>query len=101
MALAEERVQLLKSESQRFVDYLSGLTEEAWSRQSACELWAVGDVVAHLTGGVDNYYANISRGIAGDSSPPEAGTPPVPSDPVGAPCGQRPACHRPPGATWQ
>ena len=80
MALAEQRVHLLKSESQRFVDYLSGLPQESWSRQSACERWLVGDVVAHLTGGVDNYFGNISRGVAGDSSPPEVGAPPAPVD---------------------
>ena len=75
MVLAEQRVHLLKSESQRFVDYLSALPEESWGRQSACDRWLVGDVVAHLTGGVDNYFGNIVRGVAGDSSPPEGGAP--------------------------
>ena len=82
MVSAEHRVQLLRPESQRFVDYLSGLPGEAWSRQSACELWQVGDVVAHLTGGVDNYHANISRGIAGDSSAPAGGPTAAPADPA-------------------
>ena len=80
MVLAEQRVHLLKSESQRFVDYLSGLPEESLAQQSACERWLVGDVVAHLTGGVDNYFGNITRGVAGDSSPPEGGAPSGPSD---------------------
>ena len=82
MVLAEQRVHLLKSESHRFVDYLSGLPEESWAQQSACERWLVGDVVAHLTGGGDNYFGNITRGVAGDSSPPEGGAPSGPSDPA-------------------
>ena len=80
MALAEQRVNLLETESQRFVDYLSGLPEESWAQQSACERWLVGDVVAHLTGGVDNYFGNISRGVAGDSSPPEGSAASAPAD---------------------
>ena len=82
MVLAEQRVHLLKSESQRFVDYLSALPEESWGQQSACDRWLVGDVVAHLTGGVDNYFSNIVRGVAGNSSPPEGGAPSRPADPA-------------------
>ena len=82
MSLAEQRAQLLKDESRRFAEYLSGLSEDAWRVQSACERWTVGDVVAHLIGGVDNYHANISRGIRGDSSPPEAAGAATPVDPA-------------------
>ena len=77
MTSPPDRVRLLRSETQRFREYLSRLPDEVWSRQSACGRWQVSDVVAHLTGMVDMYASNISRGVQGDISPPEdAGPPP-------------------------
>ena len=35
----EERANLLGSESQKFHQYLSELPDEAWTKQSACDLW--------------------------------------------------------------
>lgn len=78
MTSPADRVGLLQSETQRFHEYLSTLPPEAWNRQSACERWQVGDVVAHLAGGAENYSGNISRGVQGDISPPEDAGPPVP-----------------------
>lgn len=71
MSLWEDRVRLLNSESQRFQSYLQGLPEDAWSKQSACELWRVDDVVAHLIGNAEFYAGTVERGLRGESEPPE------------------------------
>ena len=67
----EDRVKLLQSESDRFRQYLNTLSDDAWTRQSACDRWQVRDVVAHLMGNAEGYAASVSRGLKGDSSPPE------------------------------
>ena len=66
-----ERAKLLQSESQRFQKYLSELPDDAWSKQSACELWRVADVVAHLVGNAEFYAATVERGLNGEFEPPE------------------------------
>ena len=71
MVSPEQRVELIKSESQRIQQYLEGRSNEDLTRLSACDAWEVRDVVAHLTASVDLYDATISRGIKGDSTPPE------------------------------
>jgi len=76
MASPEQCVELVKSESLRIQQYLGVLSAEDMARPSACDAWEVRDVVAHLTGGVDLFAANISRGVQGDSTPPE-GFPPA------------------------
>ena len=76
MASPEQRVELVKSESRRIVQYLGVLSAEDLARPSACDAWEVRDVVAHLIGGVDLFAANISRGVQGDPTPPE-GFPPA------------------------
>ena len=76
MASYEERVKLLKLESERLMEYLSALQDDGWTRQSACERWQVGDVVAHLVGVAEFYAGTVSRGRQGNSSPPE-GLPPA------------------------
>ena len=35
----EERVKVLQSESERLRQYLGGLLADAWTKQSACDLW--------------------------------------------------------------
>ena len=67
----EERAQLYKSESESFQEYLKNLTHEDWSKQSACDEWLVGDVVAHLVGNSEFYAGTVARGLQGESSPPE------------------------------
>ncbi len=42
---------------------------EDWARQSACEVWTVGDVVAHLVEPSGPLPDQIERGLAGDLSP--------------------------------
>ena len=76
MTSYEDRVRLLQSESDRVKQYLGALPDEAWNQQSACDLWQVGDVVAHLVGVAEFYAATVSRGLQGDTSPPE-GRPPA------------------------
>jgi len=76
MASAADRVTLLQKESTRLTHYLHALPQEAWSRPSACAQWQVQDVVAHLVGGAELYAGSISRGLQGDTSPPE-GRPPA------------------------
>ena len=67
----EERARLLRSESKKFQQYLSGLPDDAWSKQSACDLWRVDDVVAHLVGNAEFYAGTVERGLKGEFQPPE------------------------------
>ena len=67
MVTVQDRVNLGKSESARLNDYLTGLPPEAWSQASACDLWQVRDVVAHLTWAAEGFAESISRGVAGDA----------------------------------
>jgi uncharacterized protein (TIGR03083 family) len=71
MSSWEERTKLLQSESQSFQKYLGGLPDDAWSKQSACDLWRVEDVVAHLVGNAEFYAATVERGLKGEFEPPE------------------------------
>ena len=63
-------VRLIAAEASNLGGFLAGLDREGWSRDSACEGWVVGDVVAHLTQGAYNWAAGISRAVEGDSNPP-------------------------------
>ena len=67
----EERARLLRAESQKFQQYLSELPDDAWSKQSACDLWRVDDVVAHLVGNAEFYAGTVERGLKGEFEPPE------------------------------
>ena len=67
----EERARLLRSESQSFHRYLSDLPDDAWNKQSACELWSVGDVVAHQVGNAEFYAGTVERGLKGEFGPPQ------------------------------
>ena len=70
MTSIEDRVKLVRNESERIKEYLNALSPEALTRPSDRRRWGVGDVVAHLTGGAQLYSSSISRGLQGDSSPP-------------------------------
>ena len=65
----EDRLKCLHSESQRFVEYLNGLSDDAWTKQSACDLWQVHDVVAHLIGNAEFYAGTVERGLKGEYEP--------------------------------
>ena len=67
----EERASLYKSESEAFQEYLKALPSESWGRQSAGDEWLGGDVVAHLVGNAEFYAGTVTRGLQGESSPPE------------------------------
>ena len=67
----EQRVQLLQAESEKFHQYLGGLPEAAWGKRSACDLWRVEDVVAHLVGNAEFYSGTVERGLKGEFDPPE------------------------------
>ena len=71
MSTWEERAKLFQSESQSFQQYLTGLPDDAWSKQSACDLWRVEDVVAHLIGNAEFYASTVERGLKGEIDPPE------------------------------
>ena len=62
---------LVGSEAARLGNFLSGMSEQGWSRQSACDGWVIGDVVAHLSGGAGTWANSVTRAVAGDASPPE------------------------------
>ena len=76
MTMPQDRIHLVKSESDRIKQYLSVLSTVDWSSQSACEAWQVRDVVAHMIMGGEMYVGNIGRGLANDSSPSD-GMPPA------------------------
>ena len=68
MVALQDRLILVKSESERLKEYLTGLPSEAWSKASACDLWQVRDVVGHLTWAAEGFADSISRGVRGDAS---------------------------------
>mgnify|MGYP002008604810 CR=1 FL=1 len=64
----------MNSEASQLGEFLSGLSAQDWSGQSACEGWVIGEVVAHLTGGAESWAESINRGITGDDAPPPGQT---------------------------
>ena len=66
----KEVINLVNSEASRLGEFLSGLGVQDWSRQSACEGWVIGDVVAHLTVGAQSWANSINRALAGGAGPP-------------------------------
>jgi len=76
MVTLQDRVELVRSESERLQSYLQTLSPDDWSQPSACDLWTVGDVVGHLVWMADFYGDGIARGVNGDTSTPEGA--PVP-----------------------
>ena len=65
-----EVIKLVNSEATRLGDFLSGLDDRAWSLDSACEGWVVGDVVAHLAIAAGTWSGSLTRAVAGDAGPP-------------------------------
>jgi uncharacterized protein (TIGR03083 family) len=87
MTMHENRVKVLRSEMERVQGYLGGLAESAWTEQSACDLWEVRHVVAHLSGVSEFYATTVGRGLQGDISAPEGR--PDPGTATGASSGDR------------
>jgi len=71
MEAPENLVKVIQTEAERLTESLQTLSPEAWSTPSACDLWEVGDVAAHLVFVAEFYADVISRGVRGDVSPPE------------------------------
>src|SRR5262249_7975796 len=65
-----EIVDLINFEASQLWDFMARLSQEGWSRPSACAGWTVGDVFAHVTQGARNWSATITRAMAGDANPP-------------------------------
>ena len=70
MSTQAASVTVVQTESERLAQYLATLPEEAWSTPSACALWEVRDVVAHLIDAANSYIDWITRGLQGDTSAP-------------------------------
>ena len=87
MTMHENRVKVLRLEMERVQGYLAGLPEIAWTEQSACDLWEVRHVVAHLSGVSEFYATTVTRGLQGDTSAPEGR--PDPGTATGASSGDR------------
>lgn len=76
----KETVNLVEIEASRLRDFLSGLEESQWTRNSSCEGWSVADVAAHLSAGGNSWANSITRAVAGDSGPPPGQTPLAPGE---------------------
>ncbi len=75
---ANAMVKLIKSESERLMEYFNSLSPETLEKPSPCDKWSVGEVIAHLVWHVETYRGMMERGLRGDLSPTE-GLPSVPS----------------------
>ena len=69
MATQAELVQVIQTESERLQQYLVALPAGTWTQPSACALWDIRDVVAHLSGIANGYRDRMTRGLRGDTSP--------------------------------
>jgi uncharacterized protein (TIGR03083 family) len=70
MAALDAYVPLVHTEADSLAQFLATLSADGWQRPSACDLWAIRDVVAHLIWAADFYTDAVSRGIQGDISHP-------------------------------
>jgi len=64
-------VELIQSETERVKQYINSLPPEALENPSPCEMWNVGEVIAHLDWFAETYGGMMERGIRGDLSPTE------------------------------
>jgi uncharacterized protein (TIGR03083 family) len=75
MATQAALATVVQTESERLQQYLTALPADAWTKPSACALWDIRDVVAHLSAIAHGYTDRITRGLRGDTSPLPAGFP--------------------------
>jgi len=75
MATHAALIQVVQAESARLREYLTALPADAWRKPSACALWDIRDVVAHLSAIAHAYTDRITRGLRGETSPSPAGFP--------------------------
>ena len=64
-------VELIQSETERVKQYINALPPEALEHPSPCEMWNVGEVIAHLDWFAETYGGMMERGLRGDLSPTE------------------------------
>ena len=69
MSLPEERLEILRAETEALQKYLRDLPKEAWYLPSACDGWCIADVVAHLTLTRGFNPSRVLRALQCDSSP--------------------------------
>ena len=69
MSTQAELVTVLQTEFKRLKQYLVALPADAWTKPSACALWEVRDVVAHMNGVGRGYQERMTRDLRGDISP--------------------------------
>ena len=70
MVALDAYVPLVHTEADGLAQFLATLSADDWQRPSACDLWAIRDVVAHLIWAADFYTDTVSCGIHGDISHP-------------------------------
>jgi len=61
-------VKLIRSESERVKQYLNSLPPDALERPTPCELWEVGDVIAHLVWFAETYEGMMERGLRAEAT---------------------------------
>ena len=61
-------IDLVNSEATRLGEFLTGLDDQAWSQDSACQGWKVGDVVAHLSNAAGTWANSVTRAVEGDGN---------------------------------
>ena len=66
-----ETIALLRSESDALAEFLAGLDDEGWARQSACDAWTVADAASHIAQGSQGSSVALTRARNDDPSPPE------------------------------
>ena len=63
------RLGIIQMESERLGHYVQTLPPQVWHQPSACQDWAVHDVVGHLIVGAELYTEVVTRGLRGDATP--------------------------------
>ena len=61
MAVFDAYVPIVHTETNGLAQFLDTLSADDWRRPSACELWTIRDVVAHLIWVADFYTDTVSR----------------------------------------
>jgi uncharacterized protein (TIGR03083 family) len=70
MTLIAEKLELVGDISTQIYNCLSRKSIKEWDIQTPCDLWQVGDVVAHLLGGAERHMASLTRAKLGEFNPP-------------------------------
>jgi len=71
MVALDTYIPIVHTEADSLAQFLETLSADDWQRPSACDLWTVRDVVAHLIWAADFYTDTVSRGMQGDIFQPE------------------------------